>query len=300
MRKSRPWFAIGLSVGLLVSGCDSGPESELVVPDSPDGAVQAVLSGLAAHRPEIVWRALPASYQDDVSALVRSFAEHVEPALHQRAVVVARKAVVVLQAKKEIILASDAIRSATAADPAAVEAAWEAAVHAADIVLSSELADLEALRELDVEAFLATTGRALMDRVAEIPAMGGEGESLADRLESLGEAEVELVAADGDRATVRILLPNLAPFEIDMVRVESRWLPVELASRWPDAVASAAARIEAMAGDEAARMELVAFVTLGVAESFLDQLAEVETAEELDRLVGAFLGNLLGQPLGAL
>lgn len=300
MRKSRPWFSIGLSLGLLVSACDSGPESGLVVPDSPDGAVQAVLSGLAAHRPEIAWRALPASYQDDVSGLVRSFAEHVEPALHQRAVAVARKAVVVLQAKKELILASDVVGSATAADPAAVDAAWEAAVHAADIVLSSELADLEALRELDVEAFLATTGRALMDRAAEVPAIGGEGESFAERLGALGEAEVELVAADGDRATVRIRLPDLAPFEIEMVRVESRWLPVELVSRWPEAVESAAARIEAMDGDGAARVELFAFVSLGVAESFLDQLAEVATAEELDRLVGAFLGNLLGQPLGAL
>ncbi|HSL18504.1 MAG TPA: hypothetical protein VLB51_11425 [Methylomirabilota bacterium] len=300
MRKSRPWFAIGLVSGLLAWSCDSGPESGLVIPDSPDGAVQVVLSGLAAHRPEVMWRALPPSYQDDISGLVRSFADHVEPALHQRAVVVARKAVVVLQAKKELILTSDTIRAATAADPAAVDAAWEAAVHAADIVLSSELADLEALRELDVESFLATTGRALMDRAAEIPAIGGEGEGFADRLESLGEAEVELVAADGDRATVRIRLPDLAPFEIDMVRVEGRWLPVELASRWPEAVESAAARIEAMAGDQAARVELVAFVALGVAESFLDQLAGVTTAEELDRLVGAFLGNLLGQPLGVL
>jgi hypothetical protein len=300
MRRSRPWFAIGLVSGLLAWSCDSGPESGLVIPDSPDGAVQAVLAGLAAHRPEIVWRALPPSYQDDASGLVRSFAEHVEPALHQRAVVVARKAVVVLQAKKELILASDAIRAATAADPAAVEAAWEAAVHAADIVLSSELADLEALRELDVEAFLATTGRALMNRAAEVPAIGGEGESFAERLGALGEAEVELVAADGDRATVRIRLPDLAPFEIDMVRLEGRWLPVELASRWPGAVESAAARIEAMAGDGAARMELVAFVTLGVAESFLDQLAQLTTAEELDRLMGAFIGNLFGQPFGAL
>jgi hypothetical protein len=300
MRKSRPWFAIGLVSGLLAWSCDSGPESGLVIPDSPDGAMQAVLSGLAAHRPEVMWRALPPSYQDDISGLVRSFADHVEPALHQRAVVVARKAVVVLQAKKELILTSDTIRAATAADPAAVEAAWEEAVHAADVVLSSELADLEALRELDVEAFLATTGRALMDHAAKVPAIGGEGESLAERLRALGEAEVELVAADGDRATVRIRLPDLAPFEIDMVRLEGRWLPVELASRWPEAVESAAARIEAMAGAGAARVELVAFVTLGVAESFLDQLAGVTTAEELDRLMGAFIGNLVGQPFGPL
>jgi hypothetical protein len=292
---SKLMTAVVVTAGLIGPGCGTGADGRLVVPDSPDGTVRIVLTGVAARRPEVVWQALPPSYQSDVSELVRLFADTINPALHQRLVVVARKAVVVLQTNKDLILASDAAHG-VAADPVVADVAWEAMIHAADLLLASELADLGALRDLDVEAFLATTGSAIMERAAELPAIGGGKATVADRLRTLARSEVELVSIDGDLARVRVALPDREAVDLDMTRIEGRWVPIELAARWPELVANAEAEITILDARNGGRAELIAFVALGVAESFIDQLAEVETVEEVDQLAGSFaIGPALGR-----
>ncbi len=70
--------------------------------------------------------------------------------------------------------------------PATVDAFWEASVHMLDALLASDLADLATLREIDVEALLSTTGAALMDSAAEMPAENEEMVSFAERVARVG------------------------------------------------------------------------------------------------------------------
>ena len=65
---------------LVAIGCGGGGGAGLTIPDSPDGTVRVVLDGLVEHQPEVVWRALPPSYQQDVLGLTRDFADTVDPA----------------------------------------------------------------------------------------------------------------------------------------------------------------------------------------------------------------------------
>lgn len=277
---------------MIAIGCGGGPAEQLTIPDSPDGTVRVVMRGLNQHQPVILWRALPPSYQQDVIEVSAGFADSVDPAIFDRAVAVARKGAVVLQQKKELILATETIKGANL-EPEAMDALWEAYVHILDAVLASEVASLEGLRNIDVDEFLSTTGVALMDQTAAVTTEDAGDETLAARLEALERTEVELVRRDGDNATVRVIPPEGEPAEVEMTRVEGRWVPVDLVEQWSGMIAQADAQIEFLGSEEAAQMKVQLLFAIGVAEGFIDQIAEMESPEELDELIGGILGNLV-------
>jgi len=277
---------------LITIGCGGGPADQLAIPDTPDGTVRAVLDGLVQHHPEVGWRALPVSYQQDVTDLSREFADTVDPAVFDRAVAVARKGVVVLQGKKDLILSSRYLEQSPV-DAASVDAIWEASVYMLDALLASDLTDLETMREIDVEALLSTTGAAIMDSAAEMPAESDETVSFAKRVAAWEQTEVELLSEEGDWAVVLLTVPDEEPIEMPMARIEGRWIPTELASQWPAVVDQTKTRIEMLGSDDAAQIRVQMLFGIGIVEGFIDQIDLMETTEEFDDLVGGVLGNIM-------
>ena len=277
---------------LVAIGCGGGGGAGLTIPDSPDGTVRVVLDGLVEHQPEVVWRALPPSYQQDVLGLTRDFADTVDPAVFDRAVAVARKAVAVLQSKKEVILGAKALEQSQI-DAETVDVVWETAVTTLNAVLASDITDLATLRELDIDAFLASTGSVLMDQASRLPAEYENMASFAQKVAAFEQAEVELKTEDGEHAVVVISAPGEDSFELPLVRVEDRWIPGELAARWPQAMAEARARIEHLKSEEAAQIRVQVLFGLGIVEGFVDQINVMETSDQIDDLIGGILGNIM-------
>jgi hypothetical protein len=283
---------------LITIGCGAGSSDQLAIPDTPDGTVRVVVDGLVQHHPEIVWNALPASYQQDVSDLSREFAETVDPSVFDRAVAVVRKGVVVLQSKKGLILSSRYLEQSHF-DVETVDVLWEASIHMIDSLLASDLADLATLKEIDVEAFLSTTGTALMDSAAEMPAESPEMVSFSERAAVWEQIEVELLSKDGERAVVLLTVPDKEPIEMPMVLIEDRWIPTELSTQWPVAVDRARTRIEMFGSDEAAQIRVQVLFGIGIVEGFIDQIVLMETTDEFDDLVGGVLGNVMATQGGS-
>jgi hypothetical protein len=283
-----------LVVVLLSTGCGSETKDQLAIPDSPDGTVRVVMDGLVQHRPEVLWRALPLSYQQDVNSLTTCFAENMDAALFERAVAVARKGVVVLQGKKDLVLATETVAN-SGIDVATFDALWESYIHIADVFLASDLARLEAYATMNVEGFLETDGAAMMDHAAGLKTGEEDADTLASRLAALESTSVELIGRDGDQATLLIAPPDQQPVEVAMVRVEERWLPVDLVERWPSAIEQAMTRIEMLGSDEAAQARVQALFAIGIAEGFIDQIEQMEVPEDLDNLIGGILGNFIQQ-----
>lgn len=284
---------------MVAIGCGGGTGAQLTIPDSPEGTVEVVVDGLVQHHPEIVWRALPPSYQQDVADLTREFADTVDPAVFDRAVAVARKGAVVLQSKKELILGSEILEKSQV-DAETVDIYWETAVHMLDALLASDVADLSTLRELDVETFLATTGSDLMDHASKLPAENEDMESFAQRVAALEQANVDLESEDGDHALVLLEVPDQDTTELRLIRVEDRWVPAELAAQWPHAVAEARAKIEMLSGEEAAQTRVRVLFGIGIVEGFIDQLDRMETSDEIDDLIGGVLGNIMATQGGQM
>lgn len=283
-----------LAAVLVVTGCGGAPADQLVIPDSPDGTLRVVMDGLGQHRPEVLWRALPLSYQQDVKNLATNFSENMDPVLFDRVVAVARKGAVVLQKKKELILSTETVAN-SGIDTETIDSHWESTIHFVDALLASELASLDAYPTMDVDDVLGTTGATLMQHAAGFSTGDDEADTLATRLAALDTTSVELISRDGDEALVVITPPDEAEIEVAMIRVEERWLPVDFVEQWPGAIEQAQAKIEMLGGEESAEMRIQALFAIGMAEGFIDQIDEMEVPEDLDNLIGGILGNVIRQ-----
>jgi hypothetical protein len=292
-RSSAPLVSAVLVI-LALSGCQGAPEDADAVPDTPDGTVQTVLEGLAQHRPEVVWRALPPSYQEDVRGLLASFAENMDPALFERAVAVSRKGVMVLQGKKDLILSTETVVN-SGIDPESIDGIWESSVHFADTFLASDLARLDAYPTLDVDGVLKTSGASMMDHAAGISVGDDGADTVAARLAALENTGVALVSRDGDSAVVLVTTSDREATEVPMTRVEGRWLPNDVVARWPGTIERTRERIEFLGSDDAAQMKVQALFAIGLAEGLINQIGEMEAPADLDNLIGGILGSLVQQ-----
>jgi hypothetical protein len=266
------------------------------LPDSPDGTVRAVFEALADRHPEILWQALPPTYQKDISDVTHAVADKIDPELWDAAFGLGTKATGVLRDKKEYFLSSS-MMNAAGAEKERVEGNWDTAVAALDSFFSSELSQLENLKTMDWERFLSTTVVAIMDRVSEIEAQKeGGGEDIQAKLRN---TTVETVSLDGDLATVKISTPDEDPEEVDLTRVEGRWVPTEMAEDWDQKMADAKQRIGEVTEEEMAEAKMQVMMVFGMVEAALDQLAAVSSQEEFDQAIQGLLGPFMGMAAGA-
>ena len=279
----------------LSPACGQSAESgAMTIPDSPDGTVRAVAESLADSHPEVIWHALPPSYQQDVTGLIHLAADTVDPEVYAKSFAVLNKVVGVLRAKRDLIL--DTVEAnMPQANRATIEENWDHVLDLFDIVLSSEIASLDGLREVDPEAYLATTGRKVMLKAAEISPPAKEGEPRKDLATSLRAVKVEVVSSEGDSATVRISPPDEEPETVALTRVEGRWVPADMAAEWDEKVAEARAEMSQVTDEEQAQMKMQAMMMLSMAETVADQVAAAETQEDLQALLQGMFGGLMSQ-----
>lgn len=273
-------FALVLVLALPVSAAE--------VPDSPDGTVRAVAEGIAAGHPEILWQALPQSYQQDLTELTRLVADTVDPQLWDAAFATGRRTAATMALKKDIILASSTLQQA-GTDLDDLSAGWDAAVAVLDAVCSSEISSIAGLKTVDWERYLATTGAAVVER-----ARTASGDDGTNPIDDLRRTRIEVVSVDGDRAVVRMTPPDREPEDQVLVRVEGRWVPAEMADGWDTRMAEARERLSNITDEERMEMSTQGMMFLGMADGFLQQLEAVESPEQFDQMLAALIGPFLG------
>ena len=291
MQMSLKRLASTIGVGLLTLGCVQAADTAgagTTLPDTPDGTVVAVAEKLVNHHPEIVWAALPEGYRADINELTSTFAERMDPEVYDRVMALANRAVEVLQQKKDLILASEAFESAQI-DPEEFDSSMTAGIAVAQTLLSSEISTLAGLGAINWQQYLATTGRTLMEQAEEIEIEKGE-----DPMADLETLEVEIIEIGDDTAKLRLMTADDEPEEIDLVRVEGRWIPAEMAAKWPEAMAGARHKLDEMTPEKVAEMKGQALMGLAMAEGIIEQIAATETVEELDAAIGPMLQAMMG------
>jgi hypothetical protein len=154
---------------------------------------------------------------------------------------------------------------------------------------------LDAYRDLDVEAVLATTGSEVIGHLSGLTYPGMADDAIAARLSDLERTEVELVSRNGGEAVVRVTVPGGEPADVAMTRVEGRWLPEDVAQRWPGAMARARTRLEVLGSGEGAQTEMQIAIALGLAERIIDQLDRIETPDDVDALIANPLAGLFAR-----
>ena len=262
------------------------------IPDSPDGTVRFVMEQLADRHPEVLWQALPPTYQKDISELTHTFAAKMDPEVWSSAFALGSRTAALLRDKKDIILAS------SYADMAGDErdnlaSGWDAGVGFLDSFFSSDVSRLDALETIDWGNYLATTGRDLMNLAAERSKASGKDAFDEEITKKLEQAEIELVSRDGDSATVKVSAPDEDPEDIELTRVEGRWVPSDMADDWDANVAEAKQKLAALSDEEIEQSSMQTMMFIGMLDGVVAQLETVETSEEFEQAIQGILGPFL-------
>lgn len=262
---------------------------------TPEEAIARVTQGLAEGHPEVVWQALPASYQKDVTDLLHEAAGKMDEELWNQSFAVLGKLTHVLSEKREFILEHPMLASQVT-NKSGTETDWDAVVGFVDVFTSSELSDLGKLKRLDVEKFLAGTGARAMKHLADASALA-RGDKWAEGMERLRGTKATVVSSQGDTATVRIEVPGEEPREDAFVRVEGKWIPKEMADEWPRKIAEAKAELAELSDETIRQNKPMILMQLSMLERLLDSLLAARTAEEFHSSVNAAFGMVLGQAI---
>jgi len=275
----------------------AAPALAIEIPDTPDGTVRAVTAAVADRHPEVLWQALPPSYQKDITELTHAFAGRMDPAVWDAAFGLGRKASAILRDKKALFLGTDMLQ-ATGDDRQRIEDGWDSVVSVLNSFFSSDVTKLETLKTIDWERYLSTTGRQLMSQAAEVSKARGDNAYEREFAGKLQQTKVELVSRDGDQAVVRMTAPGEEPEELPLTRVEGRWVPTEMATDWDVKVAAAREKLASITDEEVAQGSAQAMAVIGMVDAMLTQLEAVETAEQLNEKLQGMFGPLLGGLLG--
>lgn len=281
---------INLTFLLLLTACSPGGPPEPAA--NPDEAHDRLMQGLAERRPEVLWDALPASYQRDIEGLIHDSVGSVDEELWNKSAAVLQKATRVLGEKKAFILENRLVAMNLGDDPD-LDKHWDAVVRALDDLVHSEIADLSRVRTLDVREFLAGTGGRLLTGMAEAESLMPEG--LVDvGLEDIGRTRATIASVEGDRATLSIDSPVEGTSEEVWVRLEGKWIPEEWTEDWGEDLADARRGLEEMSSGMTAADRQQALMRLTMVEGVLDQLLAAESAEDFNATLGSALGMVVG------
>ena len=291
MQTSTNRLASTIGVLLLTLGCAQNADTAtpgMTLPDTPDGTVLAVAAGLQDNHPEILWTALPASYRQDITEITGTFAEKMDSVIYDRAFALVMRAVEVLDDRKEVIFASETFQS-TGADADEIRTGLSNTQAFTTTLKASGIATIEGLGKMDWEQFLATTGAQMLELAASIET--DDGDKPLDDLDTL---EVETLEINGDRATLRISSEDHEPEEVEMARVEGRWIPAEMADEWSQKIEEARQGLAELTPEEMAAQKTQIMMFFGMADGLIEQIASLQTPEEFDAAIGPMLAPFLG------
>jgi len=265
-------------------------------PKTAEQTVHEVAQGLASHQPRAVWDALPASYQKDLEGMVHETALKMDSDLWKKGFVLADKAVKVLKTQKGLLLTSKMLNNSPVG-PAKLSENWDALVNLAEVIVRSELSDLEKLKHLDLGQFLSGTGAEFLKRLDALSTIQ-EKETTPRVSQQFKSIKTTVLQSDTDAVRIKIELPDAVSWEIALVKVEGKWIPKSAADQWKTEVDQAR---KAMAQWSATFAEDEKQRLLGVMNSvdgILDQMLAAKTPQDLESALAQGFGLLLGMALG--
>ena len=272
LRPSRSFYLWTVTMTLAVFGCSDSGAGTAEMPTTPDGTVMHVAAALADNRPQVLWRAAPAKYQQDMTGLVHGFADKVDKELWNMSFGLLQKLTHILDEKREFIFQHPMLAQQMKENPSARDN-WESIVQMLDTLVNSELADLDKLRSIDIESFLSGTGAELMVQLSDAMALNPD----ADFKVKLRSIKASVVSSEGDTAIVKIEMQGESSKQEQFARVGGRWVPKDMADQWDDQIAEAREKLAQWSPDDQQKQQQMNM--LKMVDTALDNLQAAQTPE---------------------
>ena len=282
-----------------------------------DGTIKYVLDGVANNKPEVLWEALPASHQQTLNDELKKSMANVDSEVHKQVFAVLQKLTGLLKNKKALILESgngffeQHSGSATALAMPQITENWDGAVNLLEIVVNSKFSDTTWVENPDLGVLLKEDGGKLMSSpdLEKLINLALAEDDDPDAPEDMAQARewikgIEVTVDSSTETTAKVKLSSTdfiktpkGEVELDMVKVEDRWLPKEVAMGIDQFIAQL--KLVTPMGSLAdtpmtAQQKAVTLNFLKSVDGVLDAIDKQETAENLmQAAIGGFGGLAL-------
>ena len=281
----RPLAFLCLSIILL--GCAPPAQAE----ESADQTVMWVVENLQANRPQVLWQALPASYQGDIQNHIRTLADNTDEQIWNQTFQTLNKMIRVLDEKRDFIFQQPLLAARLQQAPDA-SASYDGVVRVLQTITTSEISDLQQLKNLDVESFLAGSMSGIMEQVEVVSELAPES---TEQVQGWKSVQATLIRSDGDTALLRIESEDETTVEEEFVRVEGKWVPKKLADSWDSRMAEIGQGLEKLSNQESPQQKQQMLMFLAMANGVLDTLLGTESLEEFNGALAGVLGLAMSQ-----
>jgi hypothetical protein len=272
------------------TGCKRTPSTSL--PATPPEAVRAIVHRLESNEPQAVWEAMPPSYQAELRDLIGVFCAHMDPQVYDRLFRILNKSVRVLQEKEEFFSKSPVALSMPMLENLMGQR-WHQVVSLLRTVATSDLATLDSLRRMDPGQFLASTGREVMaisDQLRRESARSPQPNPWQKLGEALDAAHIQFQPEGQDQGWLRFnSTTNKLLKDVELVRVDGKWLPKSMAEAWKDRMAKAREGLAKLDGPESQKMKPVASLVMGTLENTADALLRAKSQKDFDEALKSLL-----------
>lgn len=286
---------LGLIAAASFTGCGSkgsGPV-KVDIPKTPDGTVTAVAKAFSEGKFEVLWQALPESYQGKVKHILEEVAEHTDAEVYNKVMAVVGKFIKVLNDKQEFILNTDAVKAQLAESKTTKEEAKESISAIAGLLddLQKDIKTKDDLEKLNIEKYLANIGA----RVKAIEPVVAKNTpvKLGEEMAKLNKIKVVAKDVTTDTATVEITDADGKTSPMKMTRVEGRWIPSDMAEKFPKQLDDLGEQLHKSA-ELSPQQKTMVLGGAGMAEVVLDQMLKATTQAEFNKALEGAMGLVGG------
>ena len=292
------WLAVLIIFGYVL-GCKRAPS---VQPSTAKDTIKSIVQRLENNEPQVLWESMPPSYQADMRTLIGEFCSNMDPEIYDRMFRILNKGVRVLREKREFFYKSPYAISNPMIENMMGDR-WNQMVSLLNSIATSELASLDSLRRIDPGRFLETTGQEVMSAMDQMRKQFQRTPG-PNPLQKLSEAlnTVQFQPSGQDRGWLRFGSTNKMLKDVELVRVDGKWIPQPIADAWKDRLVKAKEGLGKLNGEEVKKMKPMITLLMNSLDNSMDSMLKASNQKEFDNTlkglsaIGAMVSSMKPKP----
>lgn len=287
----------GLMAAVAMVGCGG---NQSAVASGPDDAILQVRDSIVENKPEAAFEMLPPSYQADINSVVADAAKRMDEEIWNQGVGILQQVTRILESKRDLILSTEAMSSVP--NPEDLKKNWKQGVSVLQAIVRSDFTNLERLQQGDVGKLLSESGAKIMASATDLMASSEQAAEAEAELDKIRNMTATVVSQEGDTAVVKVDTEGEEPEELEMVRVEGRWIPKDMADGFKEGIAEMRENLAGLdfSSEEGQQQKTMILAQMGGIKSMLDQLENAKTKEELEGIFGGLMMGIMGAMGGGM
>lgn len=269
---------------------DPAANSGVAIPDEPAAAIETIAKELAAGNGDVLWQAMPATYQTDVNAIAQLAGLKVDAEVYDQSFALLGRLAEVADKQKDFILNTELGGAQSGEQVAKLEAAWPSIVGLVQTIASSSIASSAGLQSFDGQAFFSETVSELLGHSEALSTFSDD----AMPLSSFKDVVVRALESSENAATLEMTAPDGTVETESFTRVDGRWVPVGMAADWQETIANARGQLEAITAEQVAQNKTQILQLVGMLNGVLSQIEAAESQEQFDQALQGAMMPMMG------